>query len=132
MGIASNLIKRRQDETYKREQREPLVRDMRLNQDDIMSDDELFDLVTHTRSNDPARQVEARDTINTLLSGVSQSDQDLLRLAILHDMNGDMLAQALGVKSGTARVRLHRALNRLRASLDIQYHIGANQEVNES
>jgi DNA-directed RNA polymerase specialized sigma24 family protein len=37
-----------------------------------------------------------------------------LRLAVLHDLTGEALAQELGIKPGAARVRLHRALNRLR------------------
>jgi DNA-directed RNA polymerase specialized sigma24 family protein len=40
----------------------------------------------------------------------------VLRLAILHELNIEELAQALGITSGAARVCLHRALNRLRES----------------
>jgi len=128
LGIASNLIKRRQDDTIKRERREPLVRDMRITQNNIMSDDELFDLLAQAKSDSPAQQIEANDSINTLLAGVSRADQDIIRLAIIHDLNGDMLAQALNIKASTARVRLHRALHRLR-----QHHnADVNQEVNKS
>lgn len=135
LGIASNLIKRRQDDIIKRERREPLIRDMRVNQGDMMGDDELFDLLTHVNSDDPAKQIESQDTINGLLAGVSESDQKLIRLAILNDLNGDMLAEALGVNAGTARVRLHRALNRLRKSLNVpdkDSTIGAQHEVDAS
>ncbi|MEO8392787.1 MAG: hypothetical protein ABI700_07325 [Chloroflexota bacterium] len=38
----------------------------------------------------------------------------MLRLAILSGLDGDALARELGVTAGAARVRLHRALNRLR------------------
>lgn len=136
LGIASNLIKRRQDEAIKREQREPLVRDMRVNQGDTMGDDDLFDLLTQAQSDDPAQQVEAQDTINHILGSLSQSDQDLIRLAVINDLNSEMLAEALGIKAGTVRVRLHRALNRLRKSLIAQDqhdgYISAQHEVDAS
>ena len=57
---------------------------------------------------------EMNEHIAHLLSQLSESEADLLRLAILHDLNGEELAKALGVSPGAARMRLHRALNRLR------------------
>src|SRR5436853_4291607 len=115
LGIAANLIKRRQTEMAKRDRREPLMRDLYPDMEDTLSDDELFDMLpvsTYSRLED----VEADETIQHLLSGLAKSDADLLRLAILHDMSGEALAQALGVSPVAARVRLHRALNRLRTA----------------
>ena len=113
LGIAANLIKRRQTEMAKRDRREPLMRDLYPDMEDTLSDDELFDLLpvaTYSRLED----VEADETTKHLLSGLSKSDADLLRLAILHDMSGEALAKALGISPVAARVRLHRAFNRLR------------------
>jgi RNA polymerase sigma-70 factor (ECF subfamily) len=111
LGIAANLIKRRQFELSKRNRREPLMRDLYPHMQDEMSDEELFDQLPAVAALDP---LEVDEKINDLLTGVAKSDADLLRLAILHDLNGESLAKELGITPGAARVRLHRALNRLR------------------
>ncbi|MBX3061605.1 MAG: hypothetical protein KF726_01440 [Anaerolineae bacterium] len=49
---------------------------------------------------------------------VSVEDARLLKLAVLHDLDGDELAQELGITAGAARVRLHRALRRLRREVE--------------
>jgi RNA polymerase sigma-70 factor (ECF subfamily) len=113
LGIAANLIKRKQSEMTKRERREPLMRDLYPDMEDTLSDEELFDLLP-TITTETLEELEADETITQLLSGLSKSDADLLRLAILHDMSGNMLAKELGVSKVAARVRLHRALSRLR------------------
>jgi RNA polymerase sigma-70 factor (ECF subfamily) len=115
LGIAANLIKRRQTEMAKRDRREPLMRDLYPDMEDTLSDDELFDLLPVTTYGS-LEDVEADETTQHLLSGLSKSDADLLRLAILHDMSGEALAKVLGVSPVAARVRLHRALQRLRAA----------------
>jgi RNA polymerase sigma factor (sigma-70 family) len=111
LGVAANLIKRKQVELSKRNRREPLMRDLYPQTQDAMSDEELFDQLPVVAALDP---VEVDEKINNLLMGVAKSDADLLRLAILHDLDGEALAKELGITPGAARVRLHRALNRLR------------------
>jgi RNA polymerase sigma-70 factor (ECF subfamily) len=110
LGIAANLIKRQQSEIARRERREPLVSDLYPNAD--LGEDELFDWIADTS----AEELEMGDGAAVMLALVSPDDQHVLRLAILNDMNGDALAAALGITPGAARVRLHRALNRLRAA----------------
>jgi RNA polymerase sigma-70 factor (ECF subfamily) len=115
LGIAANLIKRKQAALAKRMRREPLVHD--LVTDENLSEDDVFDLVTAVNiENDPARKFELQEQVRLLLEGVSESDRDIIHLAILYDMNGDSLAETLGVSAGAARVRLHRALNRVRTN----------------
>jgi RNA polymerase sigma factor (sigma-70 family) len=116
LGIAANLIKRRQTELAKRDRREPLMRDLYPQMEETLSDEELFDLlptVTYGR----VEEMEADESINHLLSALSRGDADLLRLALLHDLSGEALAKELHITAGAARVRLHRALNRLRATM---------------
>lgn len=111
LGIAANLIHRRRAERAKRQHREPLVRD--LFPDDPADDDALFDRVAalaQAVSDTPDAQLE----VDTLLSAVSPEDAEVLRLAILYELDGEALAVALGISPGTARVRLHRAVMRLR------------------
>jgi RNA polymerase sigma-70 factor (ECF subfamily) len=64
----------------------------------------------------PNFDLETNEQVNLMLAGVAESDRQVLRMAILHELNGDSLARELGVTPGAARVRLHRALNRLRES----------------
>ncbi|MBK8024140.1 MAG: sigma-70 family RNA polymerase sigma factor [Chloroflexi bacterium] len=111
LGIAANLIRRRRAERATRERREPLVRDLYPN--DPADDDALFDRVAalaQAHSDTPDAQLE----VDALLSRVSAEDAEILRLAILHEMDGAAVAERLGITPGAARVRLHRALLRLR------------------
>lgn len=113
LGIAANLIKRQQAERIRRERREPLLRDLYPRTEETLSDEELFDQLS-IGVDATLAELEEDEQITSLLSGLSKSDADLLRLAVLHDMNGESLAKALGVTANAARVRLHRALHRLR------------------
>jgi RNA polymerase sigma factor (sigma-70 family) len=116
LGIAANLIKRKQAERATRGHREPLARDLYPDLQDALSEDELFDRLAALTVAEPALAWESNQAVSAILTRVSQNDQHILRLAVLHDLNGEELAQALGVTPGAARVRLHRALNRLRAA----------------
>jgi DNA-directed RNA polymerase specialized sigma24 family protein len=51
-----------------------------------------------------------------MLALVAPEDQRVLRLAILADFQRETLARELGISPVAARVRLHRALNRLRSA----------------
>lgn len=117
LGIAANLIRRRQVELAKRNRREPLAHDMVSDANNILSDDEVFDRLPSLLSNDPAETMEQREYVFGLLNRISQDDQRVLRLAVLHDLDGQALARELGIQPGAARVRLHRALVRLRSAI---------------
>ncbi len=114
LGIATNLIKRQQAKRAKLELREPLMRDLHFLTQDSLSDEELFDQMPAFSDSDLA-DVEVKEEVIRLLSGLSQSESHILRLSILYDMDGEALGTALGVTANAARVRLHRALNHLRS-----------------
>ncbi len=114
LGIAANLIKRRQSNLAKRNRREPLARDLVSRSQDALSEDDLFDRLAALGTENPADQIEHEQEVMRLLAPLSKADQEVVRLAVLHELDGRMLAQALGIKPGAARVRLHRALARLR------------------
>jgi RNA polymerase sigma factor (sigma-70 family) len=116
LGIALNLIKRKQVEIAKRERREPLVRDLLPDSQLALSDDDLFDQLPQL-VDAALDEVEVKDEIADMLTCISESDSHVLKLAVAHDMNGEAIAQALQISPGAARVRLHRALNRLRRAL---------------
>jgi RNA polymerase sigma-70 factor (ECF subfamily) len=129
LGIAANLIKRKQAELARRNQREPLVQDLFTQSQAYLTEDELFDrLVTFSRAG-LGQDLEALEGAAAMLARLSEADQQIVTLAVLHGMNGRELAATLGVKPGTARVRLHRALNRLRRAwpLDEQEEVGDDE-----
>jgi RNA polymerase sigma factor (sigma-70 family) len=114
LGIAANLIKRRQVERAKRNRREPLIHDLFPDSQDAWSEDELFDRLAAFDVTDPAHSLAVNQELDAILAHISEGDQQVLRLAVLHGLSGLEMAQALGITPGAARVRLHRALNRLR------------------
>jgi RNA polymerase sigma factor (sigma-70 family) len=113
LGIAANLIKRRQHERRKRAQREPCGRDLHVTGAENMTDDALFSQLAGLKVANLTDNLEIED----LLSLVSEDDRRVLRLAVIYELNCEMLAAELGIKSGAARVRLSRALERLRQRL---------------
>lgn len=111
LGIAANLIKRRQTTVAKLERREPLLRD--LYPADYLTDDEVIDRVAGLVSSGQ-RDPDSGSDLQTIMAHLPQDEAHLLQLAVLHDLDGEALGQAFGITPGAARVRLHRALKRLR------------------
>jgi RNA polymerase sigma factor (sigma-70 family) len=119
LGIAANLVKRRKSELARRERREPLVRDIYHHTEATLSDGDLFDMLSSVPETS-LEELEQNQQVAHLLAGLSPDDAHIIRLAILHDMDGNDLGRALSTTPGTARVRLYRALNRLRSSLQMR------------
>ena len=124
LGIAANLIKRKQADVARRRRREPLARDLYPGDQDALSDDDLFDWMASLSGSSSVQELESDEQVNAIMAGVSPDDQHVLRLAILHGLDGEALGEALHVTPGAARVRLHRALNRLRASYLARKEVG--------
>lgn len=136
LGIAVNIIKRKLERGAIKRQNEVAVQDVRLGNENTLasshlSDAEIFDhLAAIARKkicgpasallplNDLARDYEANNAAEAMLARCSNEDRTILRLAILDELDGDAVALQLGVTPGTARVRLHRAIKRLRNSLE--------------
>lgn len=116
LGIAANLIKRQQVARAKRATREPLVADLAGRRSEGLSEAELFDRLGAVAATNPGQELEADEAVAEMLARVSRDDAEVIRLAVLHDLNGAELGRVLDITPGAARVRLHRALNRLRAA----------------
>ena len=144
LKIASNLVMRRQSERFKRRERESSVRDQKIGCRDSFpgdqssggrSDAEFFDWVASqimAKKIRPSEQTEwarpfsdARileemigdENAEKLLAMISAQDREVLTLAVIHGLDGMAVARSLKVKPGTARKRLHVALNNLRAAV---------------
>lgn len=119
LGIAANLIRRRQVDRAKRNRREPLVRDLYLEEGQL-SEEEAFDRLDGFIQGDPTHSIETEQQLSAWLGILSPEDQHIVRLAVVHELNGEGMAQALHITPGAARVRLHRALNRLRQQAPLE------------
>ncbi len=116
LGIAINVIKRRKVAAAKLYSREVTFGRLAMLLPDVQNEDELFDLIVPFALSDPDSDVEANEQAHLILSLVSQEDQRVLRLAVLYGFEREAIAHELGITPGTARVRLHRALQRLRTA----------------
>ena len=70
-------------------------------------------------SNHVIRQ-ELRDRLQAALAKLSPNDREILVMRNLEQMPAAEIAAVLGIKEGTVRVRHLRALERLRALLDLE------------
>jgi RNA polymerase sigma-70 factor, ECF subfamily len=131
LGIAINVIKRNKAELIKRSQRELSVGDLSLVQEEHLSESELFDQLTTESSAGPDQEIAANEQAELLLSLVSPEDQHILMLAFLQGFEREALAQKLGISPGATRVRLHRALKRLRLAWSEQHLKSQEGESNE-
>ncbi len=113
LAIASNILKRKRDEAMKQSRREVLVSDLQL-ASDTPGESEFFDSLSNYVQPGPEGAFEENEQVREMLALVAPDDQKVLRLALLHDLDTCGVARALGITPGTARVRLHRAINRLR------------------
>lgn len=120
LGIAVNMIKRRKAEQAKRFQREELLADLARRYPDLPDEDAVLDFLIPPVTSGPAEIAEANEEAAAILALVSQEDQHVLRLAVLEGHQHTTLARALGTTPGTARMRLHRALRRLRTAWQAQ------------
>ncbi len=131
LGIAINIIKRNKAERIKTSQRVLTISDLSLTQEEELSESELFDqLVTNSEAG-LDQEIAANEQAGLLLSLVSPEDQHILMLAFLEGYERDALAQKLGISPGATRVRLHRALKRLRQAWSEHYpnlHKGESNE----
>jgi len=121
LGIAINVIKRKKAELVKRSQRELSMSDLSLKQEEGLSESELFDQLMANSSAGPEQEIAANEQAELLLSLVSPEDQHVLMLAFLQGFEREALAQKLGISTGATRVRLHRALKRLRLAWSDQH-----------
>jgi RNA polymerase sigma-70 factor (ECF subfamily) len=115
LAVAANVLKRKRYEMARQVRYELSVSGLMNNAEDIQ-ESAFFDQIANLAVPGPEQEIEAQEQVREMLSLVSDEDQYVLRLALLHDLDGQMLAQALGVLPSTARSRLHRALARLRAA----------------
>lgn len=65
-----------------------------------------------------SRLLGDRQAVNHALQGLEERDRAMVLLRFVHGLGYPELADAFGVKPGTARMRIHRALARMRCLLE--------------
>ena len=80
----------------------------------------LFAEAGHETNEETDARLDAERVLSPALAQLSDDDQEVLRLVSWEDLNLAQVAVALGVSSGAAKVRLHRARRRLRELLSTQ------------
>jgi RNA polymerase sigma factor (sigma-70 family) len=103
LGIAANLIKRRQSEQASRYKRES-------NQ----SAEDVLERLSSLAGQSAAGQMEASLEVERLLARVSAEERRALNLYWIEGLDSNELAGALGVTPAAARQRLTRAMKSLR------------------
>ena len=131
LGIAINIIKRNKAERIKLTQRELSINDLSRMQEEQPGESELFDHLVAKSYAGPDQEIAANEQAMLLLSLVSPEDQHILMLAFVEGFEREALAQKLGISPGAARVRLHRALKRLRLAWSEQHLNSQKGESNE-
>ena len=114
LGIAANLVRRRQVEAARLNRREPLAADLVADNQTALGEDELFELLAAHPGPDLRGEFEQHDQLATALALLSVDERRVIQLFSNNYLDGDALAAALHLSPGAARVRLHRALAHLR------------------
>lgn len=115
-GVSLNIIRRRRAMLVRRQQHELPLAQLALRHPYAQSELELLEQWGPVTEQGPELELESKEQVEELLMLVSDKDQQVLTLALLESFEPVALAQRLGTTPGTARMRLHRALTRLRAA----------------
>lgn len=116
LGIAMNVIKRKMADEARRQHHEVSLSTLESAYAASPGEEDLLDHLTRSPARGLEDEVEAEELVQAMLALVPAEDQVVLRLALLEEVQTAVLAQRLGTTLGTARMRLHRALRRLRAA----------------
>jgi RNA polymerase sigma-70 factor (ECF subfamily) len=113
LAIAANMLKRHRASYAKRSRFEVLIGHV-ASTSGRESEQDVLDLLMPATAPGPEQMLERRESVRELLALVSPADAQLLKMALLEGWDADALASLMGITPGAARVRVHRALQRLR------------------
>lgn len=116
LGIALNIIRRRKVEDVRRAQRELPASTLAIERDGYPEGGSPLEQAGDALAANQLERVEDDAEAEALLALVPEADREVLRLALVDGWDRAGLAQQLGTSEVAARVRLHRAIGRLRAA----------------
>lgn len=115
LAIAANILKRHRASYLKRYRFELSTSSLAKQSAQEREQDVLDQIMTvRVESAGPEQMVVERESVHELLALVADADAQLLHMTLVQGWNADALGQWLGITPGAARVRVHRALSRLR------------------
>jgi RNA polymerase sigma-70 factor, ECF subfamily len=118
LGIAINRIQRCLSQNKRENEREIAVRDLYPGTQDLHSDEELFERFAQIVTQPD--KIERQEQLDILLAPLSETDREILKLAVLQDLDSLTIGEQLSISPSAVRVRLHRALKRLRGHFELQ------------
>ncbi len=113
LAIAANILKRYRASVAKRARFEVLVGSL-ARRSELEPEQDVLDRLMACGAPGLEQAVTANEGARELLALISPQDAQLLKQALIDGWDARMLASMMGVSPGTARVRVHRALSRLR------------------
>ena len=117
LGIAANIILQEKHRRALNQRREPFLQDL-VHSPAPLSVDEMLAQLHH----EPVESIEdlfsSREEYKHILGFVSEEEQRLLHMAVIQQYTAKEIAEQLNCSAGAARVRLFRALKRLRKALE--------------
>ncbi|HET8844610.1 MAG TPA: sigma-70 family RNA polymerase sigma factor [Ktedonobacteraceae bacterium] len=115
-GVALNVIRRKRANLMTRAHRELPMTHLVARYPDLDGEQALLEQLGPVTEHGPEQELESNEQAAELLALVSSEDQHVLTLALLEGFESSALAQRLGTAPNAARMRLHRALTRLRTA----------------
>ncbi len=112
--VALNMIQRRRATLARRSCFEIPVSDL-ANKAGV-PEEELLEQLAISLLAEPEQSFETQEQVREMLALVSAEDARLLNLMILHECDATTVGRRLGITPQAVRVRLHRALRRLRTA----------------
>jgi RNA polymerase sigma factor (sigma-70 family) len=118
LGIVANMLKRYRVDSIKRSRFEVRVGHLVRQPEQENEQDVLEQIMTASvgTASEPEQAFLVRESVRELLALVSAEDAQLLHMALVQGWDANALGVLMNVSPSTARVRLHRALTRLRAA----------------
>lgn len=113
LAVAINVLKRKRASFARRYRFEVLMSDL-VADADAPDEADFWEQIAISAGPGPEQLFESHQQVEEMLALVSPDDAKVLRLVLFDDLAFPALAERLGVSIGAARVRLHRALKRLR------------------
>jgi RNA polymerase sigma-70 factor (ECF subfamily) len=117
--VSLNILLRRRASVARRYRFEVLTSDL-ASRANGFADDDLLDQLATQISAGPESAYVAQEQVSELLALVSQEDARLLSLLVIAEYDAASVGHQLGISPEAVRVRLHRALRRLRQAWHAQ------------
>jgi len=127
LRIALNVVRHRYRDGQRRQHRETHFEEPSPDSRGGLSDGQFFDQMSAMSVPSPEVGFIDRNALNDAIVALSSTDQRIIRTTMEMDWDMKKVAEALDIKAGTARVRLHRAIPHLKEEYERQNRGGGDE-----